>query len=352
MSKEAIKKALSTVKYPGFSRDIVSFGLVRSIEFQDGKAQLGITVTTNDHSIAAQIRDSVEAALSDLPEVNEVEVSVSISAGSKQGDAASSEQSSPLDRVKHVIAVASGKGGVGKSTFSSNLACALSSILSKDGKSVGLLDCDIYGPSIPLMMGINQRPEIEEESIIPLQNHGICIMSMGFLIDEDTPVVWRGPMIQKTISQFANNVKWGELEIMVVDLPPGTGDAQLSLAQTIPLSGAIIVTTPQLASTQVAKRGARMLEKTNVPILGVVENMSYFLDPNGEKQAIFGEGGGEKTASDLETQLLGAVPLDPDIREAGDQGTPLSLAKPNSPTSESFHSIAEKILEKLGQQKG
>ena len=157
--------------------------------------------------------------------------------------------------------------------------------------------------------------------------------------------------IQKTISQFVNNVKWGELEIMVVDLPPGTGDAQLSLAQTIPLSGAIIVTTPQLASTQVAKRGARMLEKTNVPILGVVENMSYFLDQNREKQAIFGEGGGEKTASDLETQLLGGVPLDPEIREAGDEGTPLSLAKPNSPTSESFNSIAEKILEKLGQQK-
>ena len=351
VSKEAIKKALSAVKYPGFSRDIVSFGLVRSIEFQNGKAQVGITVTTNDHGIAAQIRDSAESALSDLPNVDEVEVSVSINAGSKQGGAASPEQSSPLDRVKNVIAVASGKGGVGKSTFSSNLACALSNILGKVGKRVGLLDCDIYGPSIPLMMGINQRPEIEEESIIPLQNHGISIMSMGFLIDEDTPVVWRGPMIQKTISQFVNNVQWGELEIMVVDLPPGTGDAQLSLAQTIPLSGAIIVTTPQLASTQVAKRGARMLEKTNVPILGVVENMSYFLDQNREKQAIFGEGGGKKTASDLATQLLGTVPLDPEIREAGDEGTPLSLAKPNSPTSKSFSSIAEKILEKLGQQK-
>lgn len=349
MSKEAIKNALSTVKYPGFSRDIVSFGLVRSIDFQGGKARIGITVTTNDHSIAAQIRDAAESALNAIPEVEDAEVSVSISAGSKPTGTAGSDRSSPLSGVKRVIAVASGKGGVGKSTFSSNLACALSSILKKEGKGVGLLDCDIYGPSIPLMMGINERPEIEGESIVPLQSHGISIMSMGFLIDEDTPVVWRGPMIQKTISQFANNVKWGELEIMVVDLPPGTGDAQLSLAQTIPLSGAIIVTTPQLASTQVAKRGARMLEKTNVPILGVVENMSYFLDPNGQKQAIFGEGGGERTAMELETQLLGAVPLDPEIREAGDLGKPISIAKPNSPSSVSFHAIANRILEELEQ---
>jgi ATP-binding protein involved in chromosome partitioning len=349
VSKEAIKNALSNVKYPGFSRDIVSFGLVRSIEFQDGKARVGIAVTTTDHSIAAQIRDAAESALNAIPGVEDAEVSVSISAGSKPTGTTGSDRSNPLSGVKHVIAVASGKGGVGESTFSSNLACALYSILKRVGKNVGLLDCDIYGPSIPLMMGINERPEIEGESIVPLQSHGISIMSMGFLIDEDTPVVWRGPMIQKTISQFANNVKWGELEIMVVDLPPGTGDAQLSLAQTIPLSGAIIVTTPQLASTQVAKRGARMLEKTNVPILGVVENMSYFLDPNGQKQAIFGEGGGERTASELETQLLGAVPLDPEIREAGDLGIPLSIAKPNSPSSESFHSIAKRILESLGQ---
>ncbi|HCR30129.1 MAG TPA: chromosome partitioning protein [Opitutae bacterium] len=350
MSKEAIKNALSTVKYPGFSRDIVSFGLVRSVEFQDGKAQVGITVTTNDHSIAAQIRDSVESALNALPEVDEVEVSVSINASNKPSGAGETQESNPLGGVKHVIAVASGKGGVGKSTFSSNLACALSALLSAAGKRVGLLDCDIYGPSIPLMMGINQRPEIEEETILPLENHGISIMSMGFLIDEDTPVVWRGPMIQKTISQFADNVKWGNLEVIVVDLPPGTGDAQLSLAQTIPLSGAIIVTTPQLASTQVAKRGARMLEKTNVPILGVVENMSYFLDPNGEKLAIFGEGGGEKTAEELETQFLGSLPLDPEIRKAGDKGTPLTLANKDSQTSKSFQTIAEKILQKLGQQ--
>jgi len=207
VSKEAIKNALSNVKYPGFSRDIVSFGLVRSIEFQEGKARVGIAVTTNDHSIAAQIRDAAESALNAVPGVEDAEVSVSISAGSKPTGTTGSDRSNPLSGVKHVIAVASGKGGVGKSTFSSNLACALYSILKRVGKNVGLLDCDIYGPSIPLMMGINERPEIEGESIVPLQSHGISIMSMGFLIDEDTPVVWRGPMIQKTISQFANNVK-------------------------------------------------------------------------------------------------------------------------------------------------
>ena len=233
MSKEAIKKALSTVKYPGFSRDIVSFGLVRSIEFQDGKAQVGITVTTNDHSIAAQIRDSVESALSDLPFVNEIEVSVSINADNKQETQPSPNNRIP-NQVKHVIAVASSRGRRQVYVF---IKSSLLIEHPRQKAGAGLLDCDIYGPSIPLMMGINQRPEIEEESIIPLQNHGISIMSMGFLIDEDTPVVWRGPMIQKTISQFVNNVKWGELEIIVVDLPPGTGDAQLSLAQTIPLSG-------------------------------------------------------------------------------------------------------------------
>ncbi len=350
MSKEAIKNALSTVKYPGFSRDIVSFGLVRSIDFDSGNAVIGISVTTSDHSVAAEIRDGVETALKALDEVESVEVNVSLSPAKKPdatGDSPSGVGAG-IPGVKHVIAVASGKGGVGKSTFSSNLACALAKQLSAEGKRVGLLDCDIYGPSIPLMMGVGGRPEIEDESIIPLENHGIKIMSMGFLIDDDTPVVWRGPMIQKTINQFINNVKWGELEIIVVDLPPGTGDAQLSLAQTIPLRGAVVVTTPQLAATQVAKRGARMLEKTNVPIIGVAENMSYLEGPDGSKQHIFGQGGGEKTATDLKVEFLGQIPLDPGIREAGDNGAPIAVANPESSSSESFHAIAAKLIERIG----
>lgn len=347
MSQEAINNALATVKYPGFSRDIVSFGLVRSIDFNDGKAVIGISVTTNDHSVAAQIRDDIEAALKEVPEITSTEVNVSINPSKKAETPGAQATPTGIPGVKHVIAVASGKGGVGKSTFSSNLACAISKLLAPEGKKVGLLDCDIYGPSIPLMMGVGGRPEIEEESIIPLEAHGIKIMSMGFLVDDDTPVVWRGPMIQKTISQFINNVKWGNLEIIVVDLPPGTGDAQLSLVQTIPLKGAIIVTTPQLAATQVAKRGARMLEKTNVPILGVAENMSYLENADGTKSYIFGEGGGQQTATDLGVDFLGQIPLDPKIREAGDNGTPISVADPKSKSAASFEAIAKSIVGRL-----
>lgn len=347
MSQEAIKNALATVKYPGFSRDIVSFGLVRSVDFNEGKAVIGISVTTNDHSIAAQIRDDIETALKEIPEVNDTEVNVAISSSKKTEAPATPSAPTGVPGVKHVIAIASGKGGVGKSTFSSNLACAISKLIASEGKRVGLLDCDIYGPSIPLMMGVEGRPEIENEMIIPLENHGIKIMSMGLLVDSDTPVVWRGPMIQKTITQFINNVKWGDLEIIVVDLPPGTGDAQLSLVQTIPLKGAIIVTTPQLAATQVAKRGARMLEKTNVPILGVAENMSYLENPDGTKAYIFGEGGGKQTAIDLGVDLLGQIPLDPNIREAGDQGTPITMANSESTSSIAFETIAKSIISQL-----
>ncbi len=349
MSKEAIKNALSAVKYPGFSRDIVSFGLVRSVDFENGNAVIGISVTTSDHSVAARIRDNVESALKAVPEVKNVDVNVSISPSKKPEESPSpgGANLADLPGVMNVIAVASGKGGVGKSTFASNVACSLAKQLSAEGKKVGLLDCDIYGPSIPLMMGVGGRPEIENESIIPLESHGIKVMSMGFLIDEDTPVVWRGPMIQKTINQFINNVKWGDLEIIVVDLPPGTGDAQLSLVQTIPLKGAIIVTTPQLAATQVAKRGARMLEKTNVPLLGVAENMSFLESEDGSKQFIFGEGGGEKTAAVLNIPLLGKIPLDPGIREAGDAGSPISVSKPDSSSAHAFDLIATEIISRL-----
>ncbi len=348
MSQEAINQALSTVKYPGFSRDIVSFGLVRSVDFKAGRATVSISVTTNDHSVAAKIRDDVEAAVTALDEVEEIEVNVSVNTGKKTPAPTagpSSPGKSPLESIKNVIAIASGKGGVGKSTFSANLACALQDL--DRSKKVGLLDCDIYGPSIPLMMGINRRPEIEGESIVPLENHGVKIMSMGFLIDEETPVIWRGPMIQKTIQQFIHNVIWGELDTLLIDLPPGTGDAQLSLVQTIPLSGALIITTPQTAATQVARRGAKMLEKTNVPILGIAENMSYIEYPDGSRNAIFGEGGGQSTADELSTELLGQIPLDPSIREGGDSGIPLTKSSPDSSSAKAFLSIAEKLMSKL-----
>jgi ATP-binding protein involved in chromosome partitioning len=212
---------------------------------------------------------------------------------------------------------------------------------------VGLMDCDIYGPSVPLMMGLDGRPEIDGESLLPLERHGVKVMSMGFLVDENTPVVWRGPMIMKTIQQFVQNVHWGELDVLLVDLPPGTGDAQLSLVQTLPLDGAIIVTTPQTAATNVARKGGLMFQKVNVPLLGVAENMSWFEDANGARQMLFGEGGGVKTAETLGTTLLGQVPLYPEIRAGGDRGEPVVVSEPTGRPAQVFREIADALLVRL-----
>jgi ATP-binding protein involved in chromosome partitioning len=239
---------------------------------------------------------------------------------------------------------------VGKSTFAVNLACALAQVLSAKGRPgrVGLMDIDIYGPSVPLMMGLKGRPEVEGEGqeacLIPMERHGVKVMSMGFLVDDNTPVVWRGPMVMKTVQQFVQNVKWGELDVLLVDLPPGTGDAQLSLVQTLPLDGALIVTTPQPAATQVALKGGLMFQKVNVPIIGVAENMSYFIDPAGQKHALFGAGGGIATAERLGTVLLGQVPLIPAIREGGDRGMPIVVTEPEGAAAGVFRGIAEALL--------
>lgn len=347
MSVEKINQALKTVKYPGFSRDIVSFGIVRSVDFNEGEANISIAISTSDASIPPAIRDSVEKALQQVPEIKQAKVSVVLTGGKKPSQNSDQAPSGGIPGVKHVVAVSSGKGGVGKSTFAVNLACAFSQILAEEGKKTGIMDCDIYGPSVPLMLGLSGRPFVEGESLIPMEGHNLSVMSMGFLVDEDTPVVWRGPMVMKTIQQFSQNVKWGELELLVVDLPPGTGDAQLSLVQTIPLSGAVLVTTPQPAATQVAKRGARMLEKTNVKILGVAENMSYLEAPDGSRQNIFGEGGGTQTAKDLQTEFLGQIPLDQSIREGGDAGTPIVLGDPECEAAKAFVSIAKTLLAKV-----
>jgi ATP-binding protein involved in chromosome partitioning len=351
VTTDEIKEQLKQVKYPGFSRDIVSFGIVRSAGMLDGVVKVSLGLTTSDPKIPLYLKTEVEKCLRAMPGVKETLVEISVApvkaapvpanGGNLAGNSAAPKS------IKFAVAIASGKGGVGKSTFSVNLACALAQLMEFQGKPgrVGLMDCDIYGPSVPLMIGLHgARPEVEGESLIPIERHGVKVMSMGFLVDDNTPVVWRGPMIMKTIQQFVQNVRWGELEVLLVDLPPGTGDAQLSLVQTLPLDGAVIVTTPQPAATNVARKGGLMFQKVNVPLLGVAENMSYFLDPAGNKHELFGSGGGLITAEKLGTTLLGQVPLIPAIREGGDTGVPVVVSEPNGAAAAAFRQIAEELL--------
>ncbi len=352
MNTDTIKEALKQVKYPGFSRDIVSFGLIRNVAFSDGVAKVSLALTTADPKIPSFLKGEVEKCLLSLPEVKQALVELSVTAAKPAASGGNLGGGTPPPGIKSAVAIASGKGGVGKSTFAVNLACALAQQLSAAGRPgrVGLMDCDIYGPSIPLMMGIQGRPFVEGDSLIPLENHGVKVMSMGFLIDDNTPVVWRGPMIMKTIQQFVQNVRWGELDILLVDLPPGTGDAQLSLVQTLPLDGAILVTTPQVAATQIARKGGLMFQKVNVPVLGVAENMSYFLDPAGGRHAVFGEGGGESTAEALGTSLLGQIPLQQDIRTGGDNGLPITVSAPEGAPAQAFHAIAAELRHRLAKK--
>ncbi len=355
MTTEDIKAQLKQVKYPGFSRDIVSFGLVRSAGFADGTVKVSLALTTNDQKVPLQLKAEVDKCLRAMPGVKETIIDIAVSAVKSPPAATGGNLGGGArlpEGIKFAVAVASGKGGVGKSTFSVNLACALAQLLEMQGRPgrVGLMDIDIYGPSVPLMMGLSGRPAFEGEGaeamLIPMEHHGVKVMSMGFLVDDNTPVVWRGPMIMKTVQQFVQNVKWGELDALIIDLPPGTGDAQLSLVQTLPLDGAIIVTTPQAAATNVARKGGLMFQKVNVPLLGVAENMSYFLDPAGIRHELFGSGGGAATAEKLGTILLGQVPLVPEIREGGDMGQPIVVRDPNHAAAEIFRDIAGGLLTK------
>jgi ATP-binding protein involved in chromosome partitioning len=371
-----IQNALKAVKYPGYSRDIVSFGLVKEISAANGAVSVTMQLTSANSEAAQQIKMESERVLKALPGVNQVDIEVRQSAAGQSAPANPFANQKGVPGVKRVIAIASGKGGVGKSTVSVNLACALQHL----GARVGLLDCDIYGPSIPLMMGVHEKPTISaEERLVPPVAHGVKVMSIGLLLADDQPVIWRGPMIAKTIDQFLMAVEWAGggdasspkgdsvattpatrdegvasinlrrgvaatgLDFLLVDLPPGTGDAQLSLCQTVPLDGGVIVTTPQEASLGVVRKGIAMFNKVNVPILGIVENMSYFTTPNGERVEIFGHGGGKEEAARQKVPFLGEVPIFTEIREGGDRGMPIVVSTPNHPAGKVFVEIAEML---------
>jgi ATP-binding protein involved in chromosome partitioning len=350
LTQEAILSALKAVKYPGYSRDIVSFGLVKQVAVAAGTVSVRLELSSPNREAGAQIKTASEEILRGLPGVQQVVVEVSQPAGgaAPAGAPAGANPFANQNRVpgvKRVIAVASGKGGVGKSTCSVNLACALAHL----GARVGLLDCDIYGPSIPLMMGVRQRPTISDaEKLVPPVNFGVKLMSIGFLLDDDQPVIWRGPMIVKTIQQFIHSVEWGDLDFLLVDLPPGTGDAQLTLCQTVPLDGGVVVTTPQEASLGVVRKGIAMFEKVNVPILGIIENMSYFTAPNGERLEIFGHGGGRTEAARRGVPFLGEVPLFTEIRAGGDTGQPVVVTAPGSAPGQAFVQIAQTLHQRMG----
>src|SRR5437870_2857457 len=345
LNEELVIDALKGVKYPGYSRDIVSFGLVKDVAAGNGAVSVVVQLTGGNAQIAQQIKADCEDTLRALPKVQRFFVDVKLPVGQPAAAGANAwANQNKVPGINRVVAVASGKGGVGKSTVSVNLACALKHL----GAQVGLLDCDIYGPSIPLMMGINRKPTISsDEKLVPPANHGVKLMSMGFILEGDQPVIWRGPMIMKTIQQFVTQVAWGQLDYLLVDLPPGTGDAQLSLCQTVPLDGGVIVTTPQEASLGVVRKGIAMFNKVNVPILGIVENMSYFTTPNGERVEIFGHGGGKQEAARQKVPFLGEVPIFTEIREGGDRGMPIVVSAPNHPAGKVFIQIAETLRKNL-----
>ncbi|HUA67089.1 MAG TPA: Mrp/NBP35 family ATP-binding protein [Candidatus Saccharimonadales bacterium] len=344
LTQEDIQNALKAVKYPGFSRDIVSFGLVKDISAVNGAVSVLMQLASPNPDAARQIKEESECVLKALPGVNRVQVEVQQPAAGQAAPTNPFANQNHVPGVKRVLAIASGKGGVGKSTVAANLACALQHL----GAKVGLLDCDIYGPSIPLMMGVHERPTISPlEQLVPPLGHGVKVMSIGLLLTDEQPVIWRGPMINKTIQQFLMAVEWSELDYLLVDLPPGTGDAQLSLCQTVPLDGGVIVTTPQEASLGVVRKGIAMFNKVNVRILGIVENMSYFTTPTGERVEIFSHGGGRSEAGRQNVPFLGEVPVFMEIREGGDQGVPVVISAPDGPAARAFIEIASSLHKQL-----
>ncbi len=339
---------LQQVRFPGMSRDIVSFGFVDRVAVQEGRVEIDLSIKSHQQREAEQVRAEVEQVLATADLASEVEVRLRFESPVSAAQEAVSQSPDLIPGVQHVVAVASGKGGVGKSTVAANLAISL----GRRGFRVGLLDADIYGPSVPMMFGISERPLVHDNRIQPFEKYGIKVMSLGFLLDVDTPVIWRGPMVMRAVEQMLGDVEWGPLDYLVVDLPPGTGDAQLTLSQRVPLSGAVIVTTPQDIALIDARKGLAMFEKVAVPVVGIIENMSTFVCPHcGKETDIFKRGGGERTAEILDCAFLGRIPLDPAIVAGGDAGEPIVISDPTGSHTAAFESVAEAVAAEVTKRR-
>jgi len=340
--KEKVLNALKSVLYPGFSRDIVSFGIIKKIEVRSGIASIDAEITTENNQVVETLKKSIPAAAKSVNGIIDVNLNFTVHSPSKE-----EEQNKNLaPNIKHIIATTSGKGGVGKSTVSSNLAIALAKKYN-----VGLLDADIYGPNIPTMMGIEEHPVSvnQEKKIVPIEVYNLKVVSIGNMVPKDKAIIWRGSLIHRAIQQLLSDVEWGELDFLIVDLPPGTGDAQLTLAQSVPISASIIVTTPQEVAMSDAIKAVDMFRSLKVPIAGVIENMSYFLCPHcGKRSDIFSSGGGKNLSKHFDIPLLGEIPINLAIREGADAGKPIAATSKDT----IFNQIADKLVEAIEENNG
>lgn len=338
LTQASVLAALSKVQEPELHQDLVTLKMIQNLEIQNGSVQFTIVLTTPACPLRGRIEKEAREAVMAVSGVSDVKIKMD--AQVRSDGRARGLLSLP---VKNVVAIASGKGGVGKSTVAVNVAVAL----AQSGARVGLLDADIYGPNVPTMMGVERLPQPKDNKLVPADAHGVKLMSIGFLVKPGQPLIWRGPMLHSAIRQFLEDVEWGALDYLVIDLPPGTGDAQLSLAQSVPLSGGVIVTLPQQVSLEDATRGLEMFRQLNVPILGIVENMSYLELPDGTRMDIFGSGGGEKMAKSTGVPFIGTIPMDASVRVGGDGGMPIVVSAPNSPAAIALKAIAMDIAAKL-----